>query len=218
LAEPAPERPADRGSLLASLGRIAVVSVLGLAGALSGCGGGAANGSPAPSVGAIPTAAGSSPTASADRGQPLTVDPSLLAVLPGQVAGIAIQPSPEAAALVDDADLARSAEGVAVGIVAGGDPPGSDLAVSTVVRLRPGVYSQAFYDAWRADYDRAACEPAAGVADHDRQDLAGHGVDIAVCSGGARTYHTHLDGDILVSVTAIGDQHFGDLVMAGLRG
>ena len=42
-------------------------------------------------------------------------------------------------------------------------------------------------------------------------------VEVTVCSEGARTYHTHLPGDRLVSITAVGDRNFGELVMAGLR-
>ena len=150
---------------------------------------------------------------------PLVVDVQLLKILPAGVAGITMQPSPESAAnMAADASLARSASALAVGVVvAAGGSRGDDLAVSSVIRLRPGVYSDAFYGQWRQAYDAAACEPAGGVASHVQQLIGSHTVEVTVCSQGARTYQTHLAGDILVSITAVGDRKFGDLVMAGLR-
>lgn len=168
-----------------------------------------------------------SPTASAsDAGDigdaslgPLVVDPSLLRILPAGVAGIAMQPSPQSAAsMASDASLARSASALAVGVVAAaGGSRGDDLAVSSVIRLRPGVYTDTFYQHWMEAYDVAACDVAGGIASHVQQLIGSHTVEVTVCSQGARTYHTHLAGDILVSITAVGDRKFGDLVMAGLR-
>ena len=172
--------------------------------------------SPAPS----PTAAasGTGDTANPPSG-PLVVDSSLLKILPASVAGIVMQPSPQSAAsMASDASLARSASALAVGVVASaGDSGGDDLAVSSVIRLRPGVYSDAFFGHWKEAYDLAACDPAGGIASHVQQVIGSHTVDVSVCAQGARTYHTHLAGDILVSITAVGDRKFGDLVMAGLR-
>ena len=123
-----------------------------------------------------------------------------------------------AAAMMGDPELGRSASAIAVGmVVAAGDSRGGDLAVSSVVRLRPGVFSDAFYGDWRRAYDEAACAQAGGVASHVQQVIGPHTVEVTVCAQGARTYHTHLAGDILVSITAVGDRKFGDLVMAGLR-
>ena len=130
-----------------------------------------------------------------------------------------MQPSRDTAAgMIDDAGLADSASAVAVGVIAGaGSSESEDFAVSTVVQLRPGVFSDAFYQAWRDDYDTAACEPAGGVETHSEQTIGPNTVEVTVCSEGARTYQTHLAGDRLVSITAVGDRNFGDLVMAGLR-
>ena len=145
------------------------------------------------------------------------IDPSLLAILPEQVAGFVVQPSPAAENLLGDDGLARSAAAVAVGIVSGGEVQEDDFAVVTVVRLRPEIYSETFYAGWRAEYDQAACAPAGGVASRDHQEIAGHSVEIAVCAGGARTYHTYRGNDTLISITAVGGGRFGDLVMTGLR-
>ncbi len=120
--------------------------------------------------------------------------------------------------MITDPALGLSASGLAVGIVVAPGTSGSDdLATSTVVQLRPGVASDAFYEAWRRDYDEAACAPAGGVASHAQQRIGAHDVEVTVCGGGARLYHTRLPGDRLVSITAVGDRRFGDLVMAGLR-
>ena len=150
---------------------------------------------------------------------PLVVDAGLLQVLPATVAGIAMPPSPDTAAgMIDDPGLAANASAVAVGVVAGpGASQGDDFAISTVVQLRPGVFSDAFYRDWRASYDTAACEPAGGVASQVERQIGTHTVEVTDCAEGARTYHTHLPGDRLVSITAVGDRKFGDLVMAGLR-
>jgi hypothetical protein len=150
----------------------------------------------------------------------LVVDPNLLSVLPASVAGVEIQPSPETAAgMIADARLAEAASALAVGAaIAPGASGGDDLAISTVIRLRPGVFNDVFYGGWRASYDEAACAPAGGVASHDQQRIGGHDVEVTVCAEGARTYHTHLDGDVVVSIISVGDREFGALVMAGLRG
>jgi len=130
-----------------------------------------------------------------------------------------MDPSPDSAAnLIKDPSLAGSASAIAVGIVVGaGNSGGDDLAVSTVIRLRPDVFSDAFFSQWRSAYDAAACEPAGGVSSHLQQSIGAHAVQVTICAQGARTYHTHLAGDVLVSITAAGDGRFGDLIMAGLR-
>ena len=185
---------------------------------VAACGGDAGGSGASGSPGAGGTA--STPAATnAGAGAPLVVDARLLRYLPASVAGVAMQPSPESAAgMIKDAALAKTASAVAVGVVvAAGNSRSDDLAISTVIQLRPGVYNDEFYQDWRDAYDRAACEPAGGVASHVQQLIGPHTVEVTVCSQGARTYHTHLAGDRLVSITAVGDRKFGDLVMAGLR-
>jgi hypothetical protein len=117
--------------------------------------------------------------------------------------------------MIADPSLQASAAAIAVGAAI--DPASLDLAVATVMRLRPGVYSDHFFQEWRTAYDTAACEQAGGVASHSRQVLGAHDVDVSVCVEGARTYHVHLGDDLIVSVTAAGDRKLGDLVMAGLH-
>ena len=147
------------------------------------------------------------------------VDPRLLAILPASIDGIVMQPEPETAARTTvDPALGRSASAIAVGgFFAPGNSGSDDLAVASVVQLRPGIFDDAFYATWRADYDTAACAPAGGIASHARQQIGANAVEVTVCAGGARTYQTHLAGDVLVSVTAVGARSFGQRVMGGLR-
>ena len=101
-----------------------------------------------------------------------------------------MQPSSDTAAgMIDDAGLADSASAVAVGVVAGAGSSGSDdFAVSTVVQLRPGVFTDAFYRDWRAAYDTAACEPSGGVESNSQQTIGSHTVEVTICSEGAGRY------------------------------
>ena len=174
--------------------------------------------SPSPASGPVTSATLPPPATSAPPPATIVVDPTLLALLPAEVDGVTFEPAPEAAAkMTADADLGISASAIAVGIVATGSATGDDFASVSVVRLRPGVYSEAFVEAWRQSYDAAACALADGVASHRRQVIGAHTVEVTLCTGGARTLHVHLAGDILISITTVGDRGYGDLVLAGLR-
>ncbi len=128
-------------------------------------------------------------------------------------------PSPETAAgLTSDLELGASASAIAVGIALGpGDSAGDDLAVASVVRLRPDVFSKAFFADWRASYDAAACAPAGGVSSHRQEVIAGRTVEVTGCVQDATIYHVHLANDRLVSITSAGPRKFGQLILAGLR-
>ena len=101
----------------------------------------------------------------------ITVDPSLLAILPASVDGVPISEATDnEASLATEPTLLPTAAALAVGYaIAPTDTAndGQDLAVVSVVRLRPGVFSDTFWSGWRSAYDEAACEPAGGVASHD---------------------------------------------------
>ena len=150
----------------------------------------------------------------------ITVDPSLLAILPPSVDGVPITEAAEnEASLATEPALIPTAAALAVGYaIAPTDTADQDLAVVSVVRLRPGVFSDTFWSGWRQAYDEAACEPAGGVASHDRQKIGANEVEITVCTEGAKTYHVHLPNDTLISITGVGERRFGELVLAGLRG
>ena len=224
LPEPSRRSAAAHG-VRAALGAVALVALLGT---IMGCAAPTEPTVPSASpAGAIGVPATSSPTSSgpANSGQatsqtpaPIVVDPTLLALLPVEVDGVTLKPAPEAAAaMTADAYLGMSASAIAVGIVATGSASGDDFASVNVVRLRPGVYSEPFFEAWQQAYDAAACAPAGGVTGHRQQVIGTHMVEVTLCAGGARTLHAHLSGDILISITTVGARGFGGLVLAGLR-
>lgn len=167
-----------------------------------------------------PTAPTATPGTRAASGSivPIVVDPTLLALLPSQVDGLPLEPAVAAAAeMITDPTLAASASGVAVAVAATGSATTDDFASVSVVRLRPGTFTEPLFADWRRSYDEAACAPAGGVAGHTQQIIGSRTIEVTVCTGGARTLHAHLAGDVLVSITAVGDRKLGDLVMAGLR-
>lgn len=150
----------------------------------------------------------------------LVVDATLLDILPATVGGVTLDPDPATArTLIGNAALSASASGVAMArYVRAGDSTADDLAIVSIVQLRPGVFSEPFFDAWRRDYDGSACEPVGGIAGtEDEVAIASFSVHTGTCVEGATTYHAHLDGDRLVSIIAVGPADLGAGVIAGLR-
>jgi hypothetical protein len=146
----------------------------------------------------------------------VVVDLSLLDHLPATVDGLPVEPDAEtSASIATSPGLASDASAIAIARVV--SATSDDLAIASVVRLRTGPFSEASYDVWRRTYDRAACEPAGGVATTAERRIAGRDLFVGACNGGAQTYHVALGDDVLVSVTAIGSRGFGDLLVAGLR-
>jgi hypothetical protein len=148
----------------------------------------------------------------------ITVDETLLRFLPASIGGIGVGYSAEATAEVrDDPVLARNASAVVYGMAV--DPATGDLVVAAVVRLRPGVFTEAFYRSWRSTYDRAACAQAGGVAGAAEATVDGRRVDIGTCTGGAHTYHVYLElPAVMISATSVGARRFGEQLVGGLRG
>jgi hypothetical protein len=164
-----------------------------------------------------PTPAGG---ASSSAPPSLMVDDRLLEVLPPEIAGAALEPDPATAAdIASDPTLAGFAEAIAVALVISpGTSAGDDLAIVSVIRLRPGVFSDAWFRSWRATYDAAACEVAGGLAGQPSEvEIGGRTAYVGTCAGDAHTYHVHLaDPTLIVSVTGAGPRGFGELVLAGL--
>jgi hypothetical protein len=224
-------RSSPRAGAAARLMVVAAVVVV------AGCGPTPPSSVPSASSSAVtsPSAAPASPTASAtaaaspsapsDSGPPLpagvSVDPGLLEVLPTEVDGVTLEPDPLTADEVSrDPLLAESALSIAVALAAAPSAPGGDdLAVANVIRLRPDVFDEAFYQEWRDTYNEAACGVADGVASETETVIGGRQAFIGRCVGGAQTYHTYLeDQGFLVSVTATGERRLGELIIAGLAG
>jgi len=202
------------------------VALLVITAELVACGPGGSSGSSAsaatpapsaPSASPLPATPASSPAASTsdETPVPLAVDPALLGVLPATAGKVAMVPDPEnAAQLIGDPTLRATASGLAVARYASGD----DIMVVSVTQLRPGVYSDGFFDSWRQEYDGSACEPAGGVSGAEKVDMIGTlVVHVGACAGGASTYHAVLDGDVLVSAIAVGPGSLGHDVMAGIK-
>jgi len=174
---------------------------------------------------ATPSAGTASPAASGVSGPSLppgvSVDPGLLEVLPTEIEGVTLEPDPTTADEVSrDPLLAESALSIAVALAVAPGPSGSeDLAVASVIRLRPDVFDEAFYQEWRDTYNEGACEVADGVESVRQTEIGGRQVYVGTCVGGAMTYHTYLeDQGFLVSVTATGERRFGELILASLAG
>ena len=202
-----------RGSVRAGIPLIVALS-------LGGCGTSTPS-SAAPSV--APTASllpadsqGPSPAGSGA----IVVDETLLRHLPVEVGGIVLVSDPAtAASIATDPDLAAHASAIAVAYaIAPGASAGDDLAVASVVRLRPDVFDDAFFRSWRDSYDTAACASAGGTSGNAEADIGGRHAYIGTCAGGAHTYHVYLEAEnVIVSVTSVGEKRLGEQVVAGLR-
>jgi hypothetical protein len=174
-----------------------------------------ATGSPAPTSSSA-TLPSSTPGASSSAG--VVVDASLLAHLPPSVGGVPLtEDAATAAQIAADPGLGQAATAIAMSLVISASDTSEDLAIASVIKLRPGVFSGPFYAQWRTAYDEAACAQAGGVAGSSEQIIGAYHAFVGACTGGARTYHVQLPGDILVSITAAGARDFGALVVAGLR-
>jgi hypothetical protein len=171
--------------------------------------------------GCAPTAPTSTPTAvttpSPSSAGAADVDPALLDVLPDEIDGQPLLPDDETAAGI--ADLPAEVDAIAVGLyIRPGASSGDDFAIVNVVRLRPGVYAEAWFRSWRSTYDDGACQVAGGVAPGSAVSQIGdHETHIGSCQGGVHTYHVFLPGpDRVISITALGERRFGERVVAGL--
>lgn len=190
--------------------------------ALAGCGPEtptAASPSPSPSR-AASAVASPSPQPSRSSAGAVEVDRSLLQVLPDEVHGQPIRADDETAAeIAGSGDLAPDIEAIAVALyIQPGSSAADDLAIVSVVLVRPGVFGDAWFRSWRSTYDVGACEIAGGVQPGSAvSEIGVHETHIGACTGGVHTYHVHLQGpDRVVSITAAGEGRFGERVVAGL--
>ncbi len=161
---------------------------------------------------------GAAPPGSARPGaRTVVIDGSLLAVLPQDVEGAQLVESPEAeVASIADGALVEHVARLAVGLVS--DAEGADWAIATVSELRPDAWSETFFRDWRDSYDEAVCKRAGGVTGTAQAEIGGRLTLIGSCTNGVHTYHVHLpEGDLLVSITALGDRRFGEVMVEGLE-
>ena len=102
--------------------------------------------------------------------------------------------------------------------VSSGTSSGDDLAIVSVLRLRPGVFSELWFRVYRDSYDAASCQVAGGVQGQPSEvKIGARTAYVGTCVGDAHTYHVQLaDPTLIVSVTSAGPRGFGELVVAGL--
>jgi hypothetical protein len=170
-----------------------------------------------PTLTAAPTEAGSPPVS---PGADVVVDPSLLELLPGEVAGVPLLPDAATAAeIAAEPSIAPfvSAIAIAAAFAPVATDANTDYVVVTVARLKPGQFGDLFYRGWRDTFDNAVCEQAGGVDGRAEVDIGGRRTYVGTCAGGVRTYHVHLpESDVIVSMQGAGDGGFGERVVAGL--
>ena len=125
------------------------------------------------------------------RPVPVREDPSLLAVLPAEVGGIAGGAEPRASPTRRRTRPSRRASRAAVFAVAG---DGSDLVSAVVARPVAGRLLRTPSSATGATRTTpGACAQAGGVAGNAETQLGGRTVYIGTCAGGLRTYHAWID-------------------------
>jgi hypothetical protein len=145
----------------------------------------------------------------------VTIDPGLAHLLPSTVLGVpVVEATTTEDAARSSARFADAASGfAAVEAIKSGD---SDLAIVSIVRLRPDASPSTFYGEWRPSYDDAACKPAGGVSTRETQQIGGRSVDVTHCVQGATLYHVWLGGEnVLVSVLDVGPSRLGRAIVEG---
>jgi hypothetical protein len=172
-----------------------------------------ATGTPGSTISPASSTSSTAPSASAS----IPIDPSLLGVLPAEVGGLPLTEDPATEA-TDAADPAHTVDlaALARGIVA--DPASGNLSVASVVRLKQGVYTDAYYRSWRDTFDEGVCSRAGGVAGSAESTIAGRTVFIGHCNQGVLTYHVYLaERGLIASIMSLGDKRLGEQLVRGIR-
>jgi len=196
------------------------LAVAGIVLVLAGCATTAPTTSPTPPPTATASPIGTTPTAS--PGQPassgaVAIDPSLLDHIPAELDGLDVIRRPETdLAAAADPVVTEFGEGVVTALAI--DPVSADFAYATLVRLRPGVFTEDLFRSWRESFDEGACSQAGGVVRTAVTEIAGREVHIDSCEGGLRTSHVWLGNSrVLVSVSAIGERRLGERLVEELQ-
>ena len=110
-----------------------------------------------------------------------------------------------------------SVDRLASAFVASAD--GTNWAYASIIALKVGAFNEPFYRDWRDTFDRGACSQAGGVTGSAQTSIGGRLVFIGRCAGGLLTYHAYLPGtNLLISISALGPERYGERVVQGLRG
>ncbi len=203
---------------------VAVALVIALA--IAGCGSTEASiqpatSTPTPSASASPSISPSTPSISPGPpssipGVDVVMDPALIGILPAAVGAARVEIEPESfGEAVGDPSFVANVDAAAFAIVTEGD----DLASGVVAHLRPDVFSEAFFRAWRDSYDEGACAQAGGVAAHAQVAIdTDRTMHVTTCAGGLRVYHAYVpERETVVSVFSWGERRFGEQLVRGLR-
>jgi len=173
--------------------------------------------STAPTLGLLssPTPSSASPGSSGSPPAAVAIDPGLLTVLPAEVDGRLLRESTDAeAGAAGTPAVAAAAESFAAAEVS--DATGQNLAIATLLLVRPGVPPDSLYQSYRSSYDASACAAIGGVASTATAEIGGRTVDTTSCGGGATVYHLRLrDGRLIVSVLELGATGFGRALVEG---
>jgi hypothetical protein len=157
-----------------------------------------------------------SPTAP-DGTTPLSLDSSLLALLPATVDATKVIEDPDAAAeALGNGALPALATALDAAVAV--DAGNGNLVYALVVRIRPAAFGDEAFRQWRDSYDQGACAAGGGVIGNAEATLGGRQTFITSCVGGMHTYHVFLkDQGIVISASAIGDGRFGEKLLTNLR-
>ena len=160
---------------------------------------------------------GPPPMATPDDAAPVTIDQSLLDILPAKIGTVAVTEDADAAAqAVNDPALDQIATGVDSAVAV--DTGTGNLVLANIVRLRPGAFGAELYRQWRDSYDEGACAGSGGVVGHAEAVIANRQTYVTSCVAGMHTYHLWIeDQDILISASSIGADRFGEQLLTGLR-
>jgi hypothetical protein len=158
-------------------------------------------------------------SAAAGSRQPASVevDASLLELLPGEIAGVALEFDADASADAARASgVAASARSLVYAVAA--DASSGDIAIVTVAQPRDSGFDEDAFRDWRDTYDAEACSSRGGVRGNATAELEGRTVHIGTCEADGHTYHAWLeDRRTVISAFAIGPARIGERLMAEIR-
>jgi hypothetical protein len=196
-----------------------LAATLVLVALLAGCGPDTApsHGAPGGSTGPVDTGTPVGPGDTDTPASEVTIDPSLLAILPRTVDSIAVIEDDDGDDQIRGDDVLPTFASAGVSAVAA-DASTSNLAFGYVVKLRPNAFSDAIYQDWRETFDAGACTDENQVAGTASATVDGNTVYIGTCANGLHTYHVWLkDRNTLISLWSTGEKKFGLVMLGTLR-
>ena len=207
--------------------RVAIVLTFAAGLAVAGCGSRQPTGSVVGTVGPGPGGSGEigppssfgppPPTGSPDDSTPITLDSSLLAILPIAVDSTPVHEDLDVATeALQDAALPKIATSVDTAVAV--DTGTGNLVTAWIVKLRPGAFGDEVYRQWRDSYDEGACNAAGGIVGRAESELGGRDTYVTSCVAALRTYHVWLkEQGLLISASSIGEGRYGEKLMSTLR-